>query len=89
MIKYKMKIKNVIEEKVVRRKNAFLPESTREVITDEMGFKEIKACRSLKIERLILICPFCGKEYQNKHGLLTHISKMHPEEKYKIFGKKG
>ncbi|MDY0374072.1 MAG: hypothetical protein WDA59_00525 [Methanofastidiosum sp.] len=89
MIQYKLKVKNDLEERIVRRKNIFWPESVREVITDEMGFKEIKACRPLKIEKLTIICPICQKEFRNKHGFLTHIIKTHPEEKYKILGKKG
>jgi uncharacterized Zn-finger protein len=87
MIKYKLKIRNNKEEMIYRRKNAFPPESVKDIIIDEIGFKEIKACSALKIEKLICICPFCNKEYYNKHGLLTHISKMHPDEKYRIFGK--
>jgi hypothetical protein len=87
MIKYKMKVRNDREEKIVRHKNAFPAISIVDVETDEIGFKEIKACRFLKIEKLICVCPFCQKEYYSKHGLLTHISKTHPDEKYRFFGK--
>lgn len=82
-----MKIRNDREERIVRRKKVFPPESVKDIETDEIGFKEIKACRGLKIEKLICICPLCQKEYYSKHGLLTHVSKMHPDEKYRFFGK--
>jgi len=50
--------------------------------------KEIKACRDLEIKEIRYICPICNRAFNKRHGLITHITKAHPEEIYKLKGKK-
>jgi len=87
--RYNIKVYNHKGERINRNKCIFPPEEGREYsdITDR-AFKEIKACKDLEIKEVEYLCPICNRIFTKRHGLITHITMAHPEEKYKLKGKK-
>ena len=75
-------------ERINRNKNVFRAEEEREIIVRDIAFKEIRACRDLEIKECRYLCPICGREFNKRHGLLTHITMAHPSEKWQLKGKK-
>ena len=87
-IKYKLKAYNHKEERINRHKCVFPSEEERTFIIKDVALREIKACKDLEIKSIRYICPICNREFNKRHGLITHITKAHPEIKYKLIGKK-
>jgi len=88
-IECRVKVFNHKEERINRKKCVFPGGQERiMVVRENTALHQIKACRDLEIKELIYICPICGKEFKKRHGLVTHIFKTHPEESYKLKGKK-
>ena len=86
--RYRIKAFNDKGERINRNKCVFPPESERTFTVGDRAFKEIKACKNLKIKKVVYICPICNREFDKRNGLTTHIYKTHPEAKYKMKGKK-
>jgi len=85
---YKVKVYNHKMERINRNKCVFPPEEGKEYTIRDRAFKEIRACRDLEIIECRYICPICERQFDKRHGLITHITMAHPEEKYKLKGKK-
>jgi len=86
--KYKLKAYNHREERINRNHSIFPSDEERTVTVNEKALREIKACRDLEIKEIRYICPICDREFNKRHGLITHITKAHPAESYKLKGKK-
>ena len=80
---YEVEVSNKKGEGIFRAKNWFEAEKEKTVFTDEMGFKELKACQSL-ILKVFYSCPHCRKRFDKKRGLYTHINMAHPEHAHTI-----
>ncbi len=78
-LEYKLKVRNKEKFRVNRRKNVLMGESVNDIEADETAYKEIRACRHLKIENIEYICPICKKDFKTRQGANVHIDKMHPE----------
>jgi len=76
---YELEVKNKTGENIYRANERFRGRRSEKVIVDEAGFKEIKACSTLVIEKLLFVCPHCKKVFDKKKGLFTHINMAHPE----------
>lgn len=87
-IRYRVRAYNHRGERINRHKCVFPPEEEKTFLIKDITLREIKACRDLEIKRIEYICPICNREFNKRHGLITHIYKAHPEEKYKLKGKK-
>lgn len=75
---YEIEVDNKKSEGTYRAKNWFKAEKKKTIITDEAGFKELKACRNL-ILKVFYSCPYCRKRFDKKKGLYTHINMAHSE----------
>ena len=80
---YEVRVSNKKGEGIFRAKNYFEAEKERTVVTDETGFKELKACRNL-ILKVFYLCPYCKKKFDKKKGLKIHINMAHPEHAHTI-----
>lgn len=87
-IRYRIKGYNHRGERINRSKCVFPPEETREYTIKDKALREIRACKDIEIKEIRYICPICRREFGKRHGLITHITKAHPEERYKLKGKK-
>jgi hypothetical protein len=85
---YRITGKNLYHERISRRNCHFKAEETKTYTVGERAMKEIRACKNIQLKNVVYICPICGHESKTRHGLMTHIYKMHPGEKYKYKGKK-
>ena len=85
---YRIRAYNHKEERINRSKFVFPSLEGRTYTINDKAFKEIKACKDIEIKEIKYICPICNREFNKRHGLITHIYKAHPEEKYKLKGKK-
>ena len=86
--RYRIKAYNHKGERINRSKFVFPPEKEREYTIKDKALREIRACKDIEIKDIRYICPICRREFAKRHGLITHISKAHPGEKYKLKGKK-
>jgi len=86
--RYKIKVYNHKGERINRNRCVFPPEEKRTYTVKDMALREIRACKDLEILNIKYICPICGREFGKRHGLVTHICKSHPMEKYRLKGKK-
>jgi len=80
---YEVEVTNKRGEGVYRAKHYFGAEKERTIRTDDAGFKELKACRSL-ILKVFYVCKYCQKRFDKKRGLYTHINMAHPEYAHAI-----
>lgn len=87
-LEYKLRVKNKEKFRVNRRKNVLMGESAKNVDVDETAYKEIKACRHLKIEKIEYVCPICKKSFKTRQGANTHVNMAHPEYK-SLLNRKG
>ena len=76
---YELDVKNKIGENIYRANERFRARRSEKIVTDEAGLREIKACSTLIIEKLLFVCPHCKKVFDKKKGLYTHINMAHPE----------
>lgn len=86
--RYKIKVFNHKGERINRNKKVFPAEGEKEYIVKDRAFKEIRACKDLEIKECRYLCPICDREFDRRHGLITHITMVHPGEKWKLKGKK-
>ncbi|RLC34719.1 MAG: hypothetical protein DRZ76_02145 [Candidatus Nealsonbacteria bacterium] len=84
----RIKVYNHKGERINRSRCVFPPEEKKIYTIKDMALREIRACKDLEIKEIKYICPICNREFNKRHGLITHITKAHPEEKYKLKGKK-
>lgn len=82
---YEVEVTNKKGEGIYRAKHYFKAEKERTILTDDTGFKELKACRSL-ILKVFYVCKYCKpfKRFTKKKGLYTHINMSHSEHAHTI-----
>ena len=80
---YEVVVKNKIGENIHRAEKKFKARGISKVVIDEAGFKEVRACSNLVIEKIFFVCPHCKKTFDKKKGFHTHINMAHPEFSYR------
>ncbi len=76
----KLIVYNSKGESISRHQSYFPPEEEVVRYVSEKDFREIKACRHLKIRNIKYVCPKCQKEFDSQKGLTTHLNTTHEEK---------